>query len=120
MLLRFIDHTRQHSAEQVISSSQRPLNTQQAQKTKIPAHSGIRTRDPNNQAAADFGFRPHGKPESAKNMSLEIICLSVKRSLDITSHFCTASVLVKLDFRALIYKAQFVTKINNACSERNI
>jgi hypothetical protein len=70
-------HTRQHSSEQVISLSQRPLNTQQAQKTKIHAHSAFRTRDLKNQAAADFRFRPYRKPESTSNVSLEIICLSV-------------------------------------------
>jgi hypothetical protein len=69
-------HTRQHSAEQVNDSSQSPLNTRQAQNIKIHAHSGIPTRDLNNQAAADFRFRPHGNPESARNMSLEIIFLS--------------------------------------------
>jgi hypothetical protein len=96
-------HPRQHSAEQVIRWSHRPLNTQQAQKTKILAHSVIRTRDLNNQADADFRFRPHGKPESGRNVSLEIICLSVLRSLDITSHFCSASVSVKFDLRTLLH-----------------
>jgi hypothetical protein len=121
LLLRFLDHTqfnththslthtythtRQHSSEQVINLSQRPLNTQQEQKTKIHAHSGIRTHDINNQAVADFRFRPHGKPESARTVSVEIICLSVLRSLDITSYsyFCTANVLVKFDLRTLLY-----------------
>ena len=50
---------------QVISSSQKPLPTQQTQETSIYALSGIRTRDPSNRAAADLRLRPHGQPETA-------------------------------------------------------
>jgi hypothetical protein len=45
--------------ERVISSSQRPVPTQQTQETNN-AFSVIRTRDPNNQAVPDQRFRPHG------------------------------------------------------------
>ena len=48
-----ITYTRQCPSKRVISSSQRPLPTQH---TNIHSFSGIRTRDPNNQAAA--GLRP--------------------------------------------------------------
>jgi len=36
-------------------------NTQQTQETNIHALSGIRNRDPSNQAAADTGLRPRGQ-----------------------------------------------------------
>jgi hypothetical protein len=56
----------QHSSdspERAINPSQRPLpdNTQHTQETDIPALSGIRTRDPMMQAAADPRFIPHGQ-----------------------------------------------------------
>jgi hypothetical protein len=46
----------------VISPSQRPLPTYniETQETNIHALSGIRTRDPSNQAAADLRLRPRG------------------------------------------------------------
>ena len=43
-----------------MSSSQRPLPTQQTQNTNIHALSGIWTRGPRNRAAADLRLGPHG------------------------------------------------------------
>jgi len=47
----------------VISPSQRPLpdNTQHSQETSMPG--GIRTRNPNKQAASDPRLRPRGHRE---------------------------------------------------------
>jgi len=53
-------HTWQDTSETMISSSQRPLLTQQTQQMNISALSGIRTRDPTNQAATVLHLRPHG------------------------------------------------------------
>jgi hypothetical protein len=59
-LSRLHDHTQTHHTRQdfyvrVISPTQRPLpdNTQQSQETGIHTSGGIRTRNPNKQAAAD-------------------------------------------------------------------
>jgi hypothetical protein len=46
--------TRWDSSVSVISSSQRPLPTQYTKETDIHAVSAIRTRDPRNQANAEF------------------------------------------------------------------
>jgi len=43
----------------VINSSHKPLPSQQTQATDIHAISGIRTRNPNNQATGDLRLRPH-------------------------------------------------------------
>jgi hypothetical protein len=67
--LRFLDHTqlghthtRQDSSQRVISPLQRPLATQHTtnRRDEHPCPSGIRTRDPSHQAAADRGLRPYG------------------------------------------------------------
>jgi len=65
---RFLGHTHldsphthtpvRDSSQRVISSSQRPLPTQQTQERNIHALSEIRTRNPSNQAAAVLHFRP--------------------------------------------------------------
>jgi len=57
-------HTHTHSktpSERVISSSQKPLSTQHTTWTSMDIHaiSGIRTRDPSNQATSDLCLRPH-------------------------------------------------------------
>ena len=54
-------HSPQDSTERVMSSSLMPLPTQQTQETNVHALSGIRTRDPSDQVAADL--RPHGHRE---------------------------------------------------------
>ena len=53
-------HSRQDSSGRVISSSQRPLPTQQSQQTDILAPGGIRTHSLSRRAAADLRLRPHG------------------------------------------------------------
>jgi hypothetical protein len=63
----------------VISPSQRPLptqdNTTQHRNTKPNIHAtrGIRTRDPNNQEAADLCLRPHGHGIGKNNSSRDEI-----------------------------------------------
>jgi hypothetical protein len=44
----------------VTSPSQRPLHNIETQQANIHAPSGIQTRDPSNQAAADLRLRPRG------------------------------------------------------------
>ena len=44
----------------MISSSQKPLPTQQTQQTNIHVLSDIRTRDPKNLTAADLSLKPYG------------------------------------------------------------
>ena len=63
----FVDHkqldthkyTRYNSSERVISSSHRPLPTQQTQEINIYTLSGIRTQNPSNRSATDLRLRPH-------------------------------------------------------------
>jgi hypothetical protein len=66
-------HIRQDSSEQVISSSQRLLPTQQTQEVKIYSLGGIRTRDPINPAAPDLRFRPHGHREWRRMLFLGVL-----------------------------------------------
>jgi len=53
-------HTQQDTSETMISSSQTPLPTQQTQQMNINALSGIRNRDPTNQASTVLHLRPYG------------------------------------------------------------
>jgi len=45
----------------MINPSKRPLPTQPTQETNIQAPSGIQTRDPSSQAAAELHLRLHGQ-----------------------------------------------------------
>jgi hypothetical protein len=53
-------NSRWDSSEQVISSSQRPLPTQQTQQANIHSVSGIQTHDPSNRTAEDLRLTRHG------------------------------------------------------------
>jgi len=53
-------HSRWNSSERVISSSQRPLPTQQTHETNIDSLSAIQTHDPSTQTAADPRLTKHG------------------------------------------------------------
>jgi hypothetical protein len=65
--VRFLDHIKLDASagriplEREISPSQRPLPTQHTtHETNIPSLSGVRSRDPSNQAVSDLRLRPYG------------------------------------------------------------
>ena len=69
-----LNHTHLDSSVQVISSSQRPLPTQQTQETNTHAFSGVQTRDSRNWAATKLRLKP---PASALLYNYrEVLCLS--------------------------------------------